>query len=167
MTDEQPTVVAMPMQLLAGYLQISPYQPNGVDAEWSSVTGIIGIRDYFGTQDADGVGDAAAFEQRISRCYELAMLGMLRDWPDEGMLVHGSIHGPGEDMHRIAHAWLRVRTKHGVNLVWEPITRLVHLQADWEQAARAREERAYDLHTTTRLMVTHNHYGPWAPTRYR
>lgn len=159
------TIISMPVALIQGYLDVRPEAVRGIDAEWSGVTDIIGVRDYFGTEHVDG--DSREFDQRISRCYELALHGFALGWPPEGMLVHGSIHGPAEDNIRIAHAWLRVRSGSGVDLVWEPITRLVHLRQEWEKAARAREEYAYDKRTASMFLTQHGHSGPWQTMRYR
>jgi hypothetical protein len=158
------TIIILPPDLIKGYIETRGVPEEGLDADWSPVTGIIGIRDYFGTEHVDG--DSREFDQRISRCYELACHGLVA-MPDSAMLVHGSIHGPEESMVRIAHAWCRMRTRSGVDLVWEPITRLVHLRAEWEKAARAREEYAFDKVTAAYHLRTHDHTGPWMQMRYR
>lgn len=165
MTDDTPVVVQVPAALVLGYMEVRP-RAMGIDADWSQTVEILGVRDYFGTERVDG--DSRKFDQRITRCYELALHALvLGDFPSTGYLVHGSIHGPFEDNVRIGHAWLRVRLASGINLVWEPTTRLVHLQDEWEKAARAQEQYAYDMPTARRLMLAHDHYGPWAELRYR
>lgn len=158
------TIVEIPQSLVLGYVEIKGMVPPRINADWSSVTNVLGLRDYFGTEAVDGA--SIEFGQRLSRCYELAAHGFVA-WPDNGMLVHGSIHGPDEDHVRIAHAWLRVRTSSGIDLVWEPITHLVHLKEEWERAARAREEYAYDKVTAAYFLKKQDHSGPWQKMRYR
>jgi hypothetical protein len=158
--------VQVPADLIRGYIHLRGVPDEGLDADWSSTTNIVGIRDYFNTEHVEV--DSRDFDQRITRCFELALAAEARFLGTRGgYLVHGSIHGPFEDNERIAHAWVRVRTKSGIDLGWEPITRLVHLQDQWEDAARAREEVAYDNHNAAKMLLVHRHFGPWAKLRYR
>lgn len=160
------TIITFDPNLIRGYIEVAGVPADGLDADWSQVTNIVGVRDFLDTDRVDGPSNT--FNLRLTRCYELALHGLLEGcWPAQGFLVHGSIHGPGDDMQRIAHAWLRVRTRSGIDLVWEPITHLVHLQAEWERAARAREEYAYDKVTAAKTMLRFDHYGPWQKMRYR
>lgn len=120
----------------------------------------IGIKDLFGSENASNEA-AVTFEQRLTRCYELAFSGLMMGAPEGSFLVHGSMHGPDAPQ-RIGHAWLLLPG----GLIWEPITALVQDRDEWYAYARAREERTYSKLQAARASVTHGDYGRWHESRY-
>ncbi len=118
-----------------------------------------------GTEDASGE-PSITYEQRKSRCYELAGFAIafteLAELGNRARLVHGSMHGPREDQVRIGHAWVEI----GRDLIWEPVMCLIRDRAEWVEHARPRDERTYSLTDARRLIATTQHFGRWHESRY-
>lgn len=117
---------------------------------------------YFGTEFAGG-DRAISREERRNRCFELAGHAVVfGSVPEGSLLVHGSWHGPAEDMVRIAHAWVQLPD----GWVWEPISCNVYKQEEFEHWAAAWSERSYSKAHAKALMNSSGHYGAWHVNRY-
>jgi hypothetical protein len=117
--------------------------------------------DYMGTSFPEFGDPAFCFDLRLTRCYELSALAILRGDLGDGTLVHGSIHGP-EAERRIGHGWVLVATEPGERpQVWEPITGRFYYREEWYAWARAEEERTYDAERAALAMLHHGHWGRW------
>lgn len=123
----------------------------------------MGVEDTF-----DYAGEGGEFMDRLSRCYELAAKAFyLRDieerWdrdahlPDPRLLVHGSWHGPGAT-ERIDHAWVELSD----GRVWEPITAGIYTRSTFYNYTRAQSRIVYTEDRAKRLMLQHEHFGPWS-----
>ena len=139
----QGPLVTPPMEILD---EVGPPEPPG-------------HRDLFGTGHVDG--PSATFDQRITRCYELAANALFAGAPEGSELVHGSIHGYGAPR-RIGHAWLNLPD----GTVWEPITAKVYDKDAWTAYARAREERVYTKDQAAKELIGSGHYGRWHDSEY-
>jgi hypothetical protein len=119
--------------------------------------------EFYGSEVANGE-PSVLFDQRRSRCYELATWTAIHGSVPRGtVLVHGNWHGPGAPA-RIGHAWLRLPD----GSVWEPIRHRLYVDPlAWEHWTGAREEVRYSQHQATRLVLAHDTYGPWHEPRYR
>ena len=126
------------------------------------------VRRAMGAQaEIDYANEGGLFRERLTRCYELASLGMV---PWEGMaehleseglptpdrLVHGSWHGP-EAPKRIKHAWVMLDD----GRVWEPITSLIYDRDKFYSYTRAQDDRLYSRAGALRRMNESQHHGPW------
>jgi hypothetical protein len=156
--------VAVPAILIASYMESKNYNCPMVEVDVDA-GGVrpVGIRDLYGTEAVDG--PSKTFDDRITRCYEISNYALLFGTaPSIARLIHGSIHGQ-DAPERIGHAWLVITTR-VVDLVWEPITGLVHLKDEWYEFARARDEREYLKHVAARTTQMTGHYGRWHDSRY-
>lgn len=121
---------------------------------------------YFSTETYDASDPARTYDERRTRCYELAAAALVfGSAPRESLLVHGSIDGhlPG-GLGRIGHAWLELPS----GMVWEPITGdLYRNRGAWQHFADAQAERAFSRVHAMGLMNQHGTFGPWFPTKYR
>lgn len=128
----------------------------------SSIGGPFGVHNLFGTGEA-GDESSSEFSQRLSRCYELAGHALaFGTAPEDSMLVHGSMHGRMEGTQRIGHAWLILPG----DLVWEPITALIHDKAEWEDWTRARAEKSYTKLYLAKMLVARGDWGRWHNSKY-
>lgn len=118
-----------------------------------------------GTHEVDG--PTVNFDDRITRCYELAGYAVaFGNAPAGSVLVHGSWFGPGAKQ-RIGHAWVELRDEvSGEWLVWEPIRAKLYDRDEWYHYVQAWPERTYPLLAVRRLIGEHNHYGRWHESRY-
>jgi hypothetical protein len=114
-------------------------------------TGItLNNKPFFGTEEVEGD------PSRKGRCYELSCYALVFGTaPPNSILVHGSIHGPDDDMERIAHAWLELPN----GKVWEPYTHSVYV--NWLTFAEPREERRYTRYQAIRMVRQTGTWGAW------
>ena len=124
---------------------------------------IFGV-DYLGTQDIED-DPAYTWEQRLTRCSELACYALLLGEAPEGtLLVHGTIHGEDSPLGRIGHAWLRLPD----GTIWEPIAAELHVNwAAWRDWAAAKVEATYTTEEAARNVLVHSHYGRWHESQYK
>jgi GNAT superfamily N-acetyltransferase len=139
----QGPLVTPPMEILD---EVGPPEPPG-------------RHDLFGTGHVDG--PSTTFDERLTRCYELAASALFAGAPEGSVLVHGSIHGYGAPR-RIGHAWLNLPD----GTVWEPITAKVYDKDAWTAYARAREERVYTKDQAAKELIGSGHYGRWHESEY-
>jgi hypothetical protein len=92
-------------------------------------------------------------KKRLGRCYELA--GNLALHNPETQLIHGSIQGFGAP--RIPHAWVVLPD----GSIWEPATNKVWEKPIFYGFFNAIVRKRYDQQTFMRMMVRHEHWGPW------
>lgn len=90
------------------------------------------------------------------RCYERAAERLLRQKDARGWrLVHGfavvSGIAPGK------HAWLRLPD----GRVWDPTENVYWPELEYTTNRRATPLRKYSQLQAARLMIKHDHYGPW------
>lgn len=159
MTPEELVILSL------DYLDIDPVKVDrlGYALDFGDEGAPPGVRAYFGTDTVEGE-PAFTFSQRKGRCYEMTALALVtNDFPDGTRLVHGTIHGPEDDMVRMGHSWLLL----GSELVWEPARAMIHPRDDWYAFARATEEQVYDLYEARKQMVLTGHYGRWHKSEYR
>lgn len=124
------------------------------------VHGPEGVKEFFGTENVDG--QSKTFDQRISRCYELAVWALVMGTAPKGAkLVHGTIHGPFA-RRRIGHGWLRLPG----GKVWEPITAKVYNEAQWVEYAAAKVERVYPKTQARMQLVLTENFGRWHKSRH-
>lgn len=120
---------------------------------------------YFGTEMLDPAEPARDYEERRTRCYELACQALV--WggaPAGSLLIHGSMHGDLPGQVRIGHAWLELPG----GAIWEPILGDVFATwADWQMWSNAISEHTYTLRQAQQMITQHETYGPWRPTKYR
>lgn len=133
-----------------------------VDIVMRKVYGPKGVEEMFGTALIDPDEPARTFDERLSRCYELAVDALIVGTAPNGTkLIHGTMHGPGAPR-RISHAWLRLPG----GKVWEPIAATIYDETDWTVYAAAKVERVYTKTRAARMLVLHKHYGRWHESRH-
>jgi hypothetical protein len=123
---------------------------------------IAGRTDLNTSMEWDPEEIAVTHEQRSGRCYELCAIAVAfgTAGPDS-VLVHGTIHGPDDDMERIGHAWVLL----GNGMVWEPLTMNLYIsEANWTEFAAAIPERKYGPGRVRRLLKETDNFGPWHET---
>lgn len=121
----------------------------------------IGVRHLIGTEDSNGQS-ARTHEERVSRCFELAGWAIAAGvMSDKARLVHGSIHGPDQDMQRLGHAWIAVE-----DLVWEPIMACFYDKEAFYAAFSARDEVSYTGAQATNNIFVNQNFGCWHESRY-
>ena len=115
---------------------------------------------------------ATCYEERRTRCYELACLALVVGAPSDAILHHGSIESVDEPspLGRIGHAWLVLERGFldiPYKIAWEPITGLLFPLQDWIRFATPRTEYAYNRSDALLEMAEHDNYGPWKETLFR
>jgi hypothetical protein len=127
----------------------------------------MGAVDLLGTAHPDKHEPAAEYEQRVTRCFELAGYAVLGGTaPGSSRLVHGSWKGP-HAKNRIPHAWVELPEPGGsTGLIWEPIRAMIYDADEFRAWANAWDERTYTVGQARILALSHRHYGPWHVSRY-
>lgn len=111
--------------------------------------------------DYSGVG--GTFEERLGRCYELAMKALYGihpipdSLPEPLALVHGIWSSPQTRDKPIEHAWVILTDQS----VWEPITRSIYDSDMFYAYTEAQSDHIYNTVKAKRLMLRHQHFGPW------
>lgn len=124
--------------------------------------GVVG-HDYLGSDVIDGER-AATFDERISRCYELAGFALLCGTaPTGSTLIHGTMKGTHPGARRIGHAWLRLPD----GRIWEPIYAEIWADyAAWQKYADAKVERRYSAKRARTVIFYFDHWGRWHESRF-
>ena len=107
----------------------------------------------------------STLSERLGRCYELSGRSMFPTHIDRARtqgqpvpigLIHGSMHGPDAPT-RIKHAWLLLNSSE----IWEPASGLVYDGPTFKAYARAEVDSLFDAVEANRLLMKHEHFGPW------
>jgi hypothetical protein len=101
---------------------------------------------------------------KAQKCYSLAMRFVLNhEGPGDVSLVHG-LWGWRLQNHQgvfpVEHAWVDL----GNGVIYEPVS-CQYIEKAWSESRFHTIELArYTPYKTARLVLEHNHAGPWAPT---
>lgn len=101
---------------------------------------------------------ADSFEERLSRCYELAARFVQRD--PNAVLVHGSIQGFGNP--RIGHAWVELSDGRR----YDPVLDDYFDAAVHEAFFNVEEYERYSHDEVMKNLLGHGHWGPWHDEPY-
>lgn len=113
----------------------------------------------------DYANDTDVFEDRLTRCYELAARAF--HWhpnaawahhnvPAPAALIHGSWHWHDAPK-RIDHAWVLLEDSR----IWEPITQMICDPEKFSASTRSEVGYLYDDVAARRNLMRFAHWGPW------
>lgn len=116
--------------------------------------------------DFDYSLEGGSVKDRLSRCYELAGLGVFFEpglgghlgVPLPGRLVHGRWSSPETRDTPINHAWLEMDDD---GLVWEPITASLYEVSRFQAFTLAEVHHVYTPEQAANRMLIFGHFGPW------
>ena len=96
------------------------------------------------------------YRKREGRCYEIACCFVFDN--EKWHLIHGAMF-PNSGRYageKLLHAW----AKKG-NIVYDPVFNKFFETIYYQTHYRAVEEGIYTKRKALRLIIKHNHYGPW------
>jgi hypothetical protein len=118
-------------------------------------------------EDNEEEEDDSTIEGRLGRCFQLAgrraSFGVAFQRPSDPnpILVHGTIQGMG--LSPLAHAWV----EHSDGTVHEPTTDQTYPKEMFNAIFNPVEEKRYDRDELNKMMLKHQHWGPWHDTKGR